>query len=123
MWPIKRLVYNAVRWYLVTRQLVLDVAAHGVPDIHKAIARAARDLLAIGRPRTAQEVLLKVVLVALEHLGAPTAHDEGAQVPDAQRVVHAVAQQERAVVADAQARDRVRVLGEALCNLALAQIP
>jgi hypothetical protein len=61
--------------------------------------------------------------MTLQNLGAAAAHDEWAQIPDAQRVVHAVAQQKRAIRTDTQASDGIGVVLECIDNSFFAHVP
>ena len=79
-----------------TRQLVEDASGGDLPHVDEPIRGARSDARAVAGPGAAQQLLLEVVLRAVEHAGLAPARHVRAHVPRAQRVVHRVGQQVRA---------------------------
>ena len=105
-WVEARLVHAAV----VPRQPILQLLrVQRIPHAHHLVSTARSHALVVARPRALKKVLLKRVLVAMQDLGAALRRRKGAHVPHAQRVVHTVCQQVRALVVQGHARDAVAV--------------
>lgn len=107
----------------MARKLEENFLGIHVPDVHEAVGGAGGDHRAVLGPGASQEVLLEVVRVTLEDDFAAILRAVRPNVPDAQRGVHRVGEDEAAAWRERQAGNGVGVALQLVQNLVLPDVP